>query len=81
MTNLASNLADAARAHAGRVAVRVGGAAVTYRELDEASARVAGLLRGRGFKPATGAGIMLPNVAEFPFVYYGVRAPAASPSQ
>jgi long-chain acyl-CoA synthetase len=72
VTNLASNLADTARAHPGRVAVRMDDAAMTYRELDEASARVAGLLRERGFKPGDRAGIMLPNVAEFPVVYYGV---------
>jgi long-chain acyl-CoA synthetase len=72
MTNLASNLADTARAHAGRVAVRVGDATMTYRELDEASARVAGLLRERGLKPGDRVGIMLPDVAEFPVVYYGV---------
>jgi long-chain acyl-CoA synthetase len=45
---------------------------MTYRELDEASARVAGLLRERGLKPGDRVGIMLPNVAEFPVVYYGV---------
>ena len=72
MTNLASNLANTTRAHAGRVAVRVGDAAMTYRELDEASARVAGLLRERGLKPGDRVGIMLPNVAEFPVAYYGV---------
>src|SRR5271166_3609926 len=59
-------------AHADRVAVRVGDASMTYRELDEASARVAGLLRERGLKPGDRVGIMLPNVAEFPVVYYGV---------
>jgi long-chain acyl-CoA synthetase len=72
VTNLASNLANTTRAHAGRVAVRVGDAAMTYRELDEASARVAGLLRERGLKPRDRVGIMLPNVAEFVVVYYGV---------
>ena len=72
MTNLASNLADTTRAHAGRVAVRVDDAAMTYRELDEASARVAGLLHERGLKPGDRVGIMMPNVAEVPVVYYGV---------
>ncbi len=72
MTNLASNLVDTARAHPDRTAVRVGDASMTYRELDEASARVAGLLCERGFKPGDRAGLMLPNVAEFPVVYYGV---------
>ena len=43
MTNLARNLTYTTRSHAGRVAVRVDNAAMTYRAIDEASARVAGL--------------------------------------
>ena len=72
MTNLASNLADTVRAYADRVAVRVDDATTTYAELDEASARVAGMLRQRGFKPGDRVGIMQPNVAEFAVTYYGV---------
>jgi len=72
MTNLARNLTDTTRAYAGRVAVRVDNAAMTYRALDEASARVAGLLRERGLEPGDRVGIMMPNVAEVPVVYYGV---------
>ena len=72
MTNLASNLANTTRAHADRPAVRVDDAVLTYRELDEASARVAGLLHERGLKPGDRVGIMMPNVAEVPVVYYGV---------
>jgi long-chain acyl-CoA synthetase len=72
VANLASNLVNTARAHPDWTAVRVGDASMTYRALDEASARVAGLLRERGFKPGDRAGLMLPNVAEFPVVYYGV---------
>jgi long-chain acyl-CoA synthetase len=72
VTNLASNLTNTTRAHADRVAVRVGNAAMTYRALDEASARVAGLLHERGVKPGDRVGIMMPNVAEVPVVYYGV---------
>jgi long-chain acyl-CoA synthetase len=72
VTNLASNLAETTRAHADRTAVRVDDAAMTYRELDEASARVAGLLHERGLKPGDRVGIMMPNVAEVPVLYYGV---------
>jgi long-chain acyl-CoA synthetase len=72
VTNLAKNLTDTTRAHAGRVAVRVDNAAMTYRAVDEASARVAGLLHDRGVKPGDRVGIMMPNVAEVPVVYYGV---------
>ena len=72
VTNLAKNLTDTTRAHAGRVAVRVDNAAMTYRALDDASARVAGLLHERGLVPGDRVGIMMPNVAEVPVVYYGV---------
>jgi acyl-CoA synthetase (AMP-forming)/AMP-acid ligase II len=72
VTNLARNLTDTTRVHAGRVAVRVDNAAMTYRALDEASARVAGLLHERGLRPGDRVGIMMPNVAEVPVVYYGV---------
>jgi long-chain acyl-CoA synthetase len=72
VTNLAANLASTTRAHGARVAVRVGNAAITYRGLDEASAGVAGLLRERGLEPGDRVGVMLPNVAEFLVVYYGV---------
>ena len=45
---------------------------ITYAELDERSARVAGLLRERGLEPGDRVGVMLPNVPEFPIAYYGV---------
>src|ERR1700759_1530173 len=45
---------------------------MTYRALDEASARVAALLHERGLKNGDRIGIMMPNVAEVPGVYYGV---------
>ncbi len=70
--NLASNLVGTAAAHADRIAVRVGETATTYQELDQAAARVAGLLHDRGLKSGDRVGIMLPNVAEFAVVYYGV---------
>jgi long-chain acyl-CoA synthetase len=72
MTNLAKNLTDTTRVHAGRVAVRVDNAAMTYRALDEASAQVAGLLHQRGLQAGDRVGIMMPNVAEVPVIYYGI---------
>src|ERR1700746_1954304 len=72
VTNLAKTLTDTTRTYARRVAVRVDDAAMTYRALDEASARVAGLLHERGLKPGDRVGLMMPNVAEVPVVYYGV---------
>src|SRR6266702_4686856 len=72
MVNLASNLADMASRRADGVGLRVGEIETTYKELDQAAARVAGLLHDRGLKSGDRVGIMLPNVAEFAVVYYGV---------
>src|SRR4029453_12185446 len=70
--NLAVNLTRNAAAHADRVAIRLGDDVVTYRDLDESSARVAGLLASRGVRPGQPVAIMLPNVPEYAVVYYGV---------
>src|SRR5207302_961167 len=52
--------------------LRLGEAALSYAELDDATARVAGLLRERGLQPGDRVGIMLPNVPQFAVAYYGV---------
>jgi long-chain acyl-CoA synthetase len=70
--NLASNVVRSASAHADRAALRLGDGTVSYRTLDQDSARVAGLLRDRGLRPGDRVGIMLPNTPEFAVVYYGV---------
>jgi long-chain acyl-CoA synthetase len=44
----------------------------SYAELDEASARVAALLRARGLAPGDRVGLMLGNVPAFAEVYYGI---------
>ena len=72
MTNLANGLVDAARAHDGRPALRLGDTKVSFAEVDDASARVAAMLRGRELQPGDRVAIMLPNVPSFPPIYYGV---------
>ncbi len=72
MTNLAENLIAAVGAHADRTAVRLDDAVLTYRDLGEATARVAGFLRQRGLEPGDRVGVTLPNVLAFPVLYYGV---------
>src|SRR5258707_349543 len=72
VVNLASNLVQTARARADSVSIRVGSADTTYGELDRESARVAGMLAERGIQPGDPIGLMLPNVAEFASVYYGI---------
>jgi long-chain acyl-CoA synthetase len=76
--NLASMLSRTAERSGDRPAVRLGEATMTYRELDETSARVAGLLSDRGIQPGDRVGVMLPNTPEFALVYYGVLGPAGS---
>jgi long-chain acyl-CoA synthetase len=70
--NLACNLLEAARGSGARPALRLGDAIVSYGALDDASARVAELLRARGVQPGERVGVMLPNVPQFAFAYYGV---------
>jgi long-chain acyl-CoA synthetase len=70
--NLAASLARNAADNPDRVAIHLGVQTTSYRELDDQSARVAGLLAARGIAPGTPIGIMLPNVPEFASVYYGI---------
>jgi long-chain acyl-CoA synthetase len=70
--NLARLLTDTADAQPERVALRLDRTTVTYRELAEASERVAALLAAQGIAPGDRVAIMLPNVPEFAFLYYGV---------
>jgi len=72
MANLALGLTEAKDMYPDRAAVRLDDYVLTYEELDERSARVAGLLAAQGVEPGDRIGLMLPNVAEFPVLYYGV---------
>jgi long-chain acyl-CoA synthetase len=70
--NLATILTQSAARHGDRPAVRLDDAVFNYTLLDEASARVAALLKTKGLQPGDRVGIMLPNVPYFPVAYYGV---------
>lgn len=70
--NLVSHMVDSARTHPDRAALRLGDTVVSYRMLDQGSARMAGLLHDRGVKPGDRVAIMLPNVPEFALAYFGV---------
>ena len=71
MSNLALNLIRSAERRPEHDALMLEGAGLTYRDLDDASGRVARLLTERGIEPGERVGIMLPNVAEFAIAYYG----------
>ena len=76
--NLAALMTTSATRHGDRTAIREEGIALTYAGLDRATTLVAGLLGSRGIQPGDRVGVMLPNVAYFPIVYYGaLRAGAA----
>jgi long-chain acyl-CoA synthetase len=72
MQSLAQLLTETAAAHGDRPALRMGDTVVTYGMLDEATARVAGVLKARGLEPGDRVGLMLPNVPYFAGVYYGI---------
>ncbi len=72
MTNLARLLTEAAARSPESVAVKLDDLQLSYADLDEAAARVAGLLRAKGVRPGDRIGVMLPNVPYFAAVYYGI---------
>jgi long-chain acyl-CoA synthetase len=71
-SNLATILTDSAAQHADAPAVKLDDAVFNYKLLDEASARVASMLKAMGLQPGDRVGIMLPNVPYFPVAYYGI---------
>ena len=72
MTNLATILMNSAGSYPDRTAVRLDERALSYRDLDELSARVASWLAGRGITPGDRVGLMAPNTVEFVELYYGI---------
>src|SRR3954469_14176483 len=70
--NLALNLTRTAAEHPDVIACKLDDAAFNYGLLDQASARVAAMLKSQGVGPGDSVGIMLPNVPYFAAVYYGV---------
>ncbi len=70
--NLAQLLTDSAERDGDHIAIKLDDVALTYAQLDGASAHIVGLLREQGFVAGDRVGIMLPNVPYFPVCYYGV---------
>ncbi|MET7547299.1 long-chain fatty acid--CoA ligase [Streptomyces sp. NPDC005479] len=69
--NLADLLSRTAVTHGTRIAVELGDRSLTYAELDTLAGRVAALLTARGVAPGDRVAVMLPNLLEFPALYYG----------
>src|SRR4051812_19452439 len=70
--NLAELLTNSTERFGERVAIKLDDTDISYQMLNEATARVAGLLKSKGLQVGDRVGIMLPNVPYFPVVYYGV---------
>ena len=72
MSNLAFNLVASAARIPERTAAITDEDAMTYAELDTASARLATLLEREGIGAGDRVGVMLPNIAAAPIAYYGI---------
>jgi long-chain acyl-CoA synthetase len=70
--NLAVNLIDSVARDADEPALRMDDIVISYAQLDELTAQLAGLLRTRGITAGDRVGIMLPNVPQFAVAYYAV---------
>ena len=70
--NLAENLSASAAAAPDAPAVKLDDEVLSYAALDDACARVAGMLAARGVVAGDRVGIMLPNVPLFAVIYYGI---------
>ena len=72
--SVAAILAESALRYPNRPAVLLGPETVTYAELWEQALRYATVLREAGVGPGDKVAILLPNVPDFPRVYYGALA-------
>jgi long-chain acyl-CoA synthetase len=70
--NLAEILTSSAKRNPDRVALKLDDLELSYAQLDEATARFAGMLTEKGLAKGDRVGIMLPNVPYFAVCYYGV---------
>ncbi len=71
--SLADTFAEIFTKHADRVAIIDGGQSVTYAELDERATRLALNLLDEGLKPLDRVVMQLPNVVEFPYLYFALQ--------
>ena len=78
MANLALNLVEAKDMYPDRTAVRLDDRILTYQQLDERSALVAGLLAALSVEAGDRVALMLPNLPEFAMLYYGVLRAGAT---
>jgi 2,3-dihydroxybenzoate-AMP ligase len=76
---LIAGFTGALATYADRVALIDGQGPVTYRELDERSARLARVLLDLGFGPLDRIIVQLPNTATFAYLYFALQRIGAAP--
>ncbi|HEY9293118.1 MAG TPA: AMP-binding protein, partial [Microlunatus sp.] len=70
--NLVNWLAQWAAETPDAPAIKQGPVTVSFRALDDAAGRAASLLKAHGVGPGDHVSLIMPNVAYFPIVYYGI---------
>jgi long-chain acyl-CoA synthetase len=70
--NLAVILSESAQSSPDKPAAVFTGGQITYRELDQASDRLAATLAATGIKPGDPVALQLPNIPQFLISYFGI---------
>ncbi|HEV3231565.1 MAG TPA: AMP-binding protein, partial [Candidatus Dormibacteraeota bacterium] len=70
--NLAVILEETTKKSPDKLALILDQFKLTYAQLNGAANQVANGIRAAGIKPGERIGIMLPNVPQFPIVYFGI---------
>ena len=70
--NIAANLTATAARTPDAVALKLDGLEISFAQLEDSAARVAGHLASLGVGPGDRVGLMLPNVPGFASIYYGI---------
>jgi long-chain acyl-CoA synthetase len=78
MTNLATNLVTTAHEYRANPAVKLDDNVLTYGQMLDAAAAVAGDLQERGIRPGDRVGLVLPNVPAYPVLFYGALLAGAA---
>ena len=72
MPNLANNLTSTAHEHPEAVAIKLDDAELTFSALDQWSQRVAGMLAQKGVQAGDRVALIMSNIPQMAFIYYGV---------
>ena len=72
MLNLASYLDHTAAMYPDTIAVIMDDIKMSYAELAASARRVASILKAKGVRPGDKVAMMVPNIPQFPIIYYGI---------